>query len=146
MTAPVRDPSGLALRLAGLLIDTIRLAPSQWCRDTVADLAPLLDAATVATSSPSAPILLEEVRHAADRLASALFRRVGDRGSWPVELQLPYDAATAIRRACEANARALLPLIIRDVRFVLERARANPERVDALVQLAYGEGVDRAHD
>jgi hypothetical protein len=135
MTVPVQGPAALALRLAQLLIDTIQLAPSRWCRDTVSDLVPLMDAATAALL-PGSPISPHEVRHAADRLASSLFLRFpreGARGAWPVEAQLPYDAATTIRRACETNALALLPLIIRDVRSVLERARANPERVDAIV-------------
>ncbi len=58
---------------------------------------------------------------------------VGNTGVYSVNTAIGEKRPREPEQQSRTNALALLPLIIRDVRSVLERARANPERVDAIV-------------
>jgi hypothetical protein len=68
----------------------------------------------------------------ADLLAARLFSRPGPRGSWGLELQIPFDLAEALRRACEPEVELFLPLIEREARALLARARIDLGAVPAL--------------
>ena len=138
--ARVREPEMLAFEIVSLLLSVLRDAmPSiRWYADAYATLFPMFEAAIDAASAPLTTRAehQSDVRATADRAASMLFCRVRDRGAWPLELQLPYDIATAIRRTCEPDIGRMLPLIVRDSRALLHHAMAGPERIDALVAAA----------
>lgn len=61
-------------------------------------------------------------RHlAADRLSSRFFARCAPRGAWPFELRVPFELAVMVRRALEPNARKLLPLMVREARWLVSQ-------------------------
>jgi hypothetical protein len=99
----------------------------------LADVAALLAEATAQRRPP------EEVHARADALASRLFCRVGP-GSWPLDLQVPFDLATLLRRACEPRPSLLLPVAVLDVMRLLDvtKMRRDPEPIDALIAKATG--------
>lgn len=72
----------------------------------------------------------------ADRLASKYFSRVGPRGSWGPDLQIPYDIATALRRACEVEVWRFVPLVVREARAMLKRNGADVAPLDNLIARA----------
>lgn len=76
----------------------------------------------------------------ADTLASLLCSHVGPRGAWPLDLQIPFDLANMLRRACEHNAADFLALVILDARRLLTATamRQTPEPVDRLIADAVG--------
>lgn len=72
----------------------------------------------------------------ADRLAAKYFARVGPRGSWGPELQIPYDIATALRRACEVEVWRFVPLVVREARAMLTRNGADVALLDNMIARA----------
>lgn len=138
--ASVRDPRLLAFEVVALLLSVLRegMPSVRWYAEAHARLMPLFDAATDACSAPVSTRAeqMADVRVTADRAASSFFARCHDRGTWPLELQIPYDIATAIRRTCEPDMARMLPLIVRDARALLTHAMAGPERIDALLAAA----------
>lgn len=137
--ASVRDPRLLAFEIVALLLSVLRegMPSVRWYAEAHARLMPLFDAAADVVAAPVSTRAeqMADVRVTADRAASCFFAR-HDRGTWPLELQIPYDIATAIRRACEPDVGRMLPLIVRDARALLHHAMAGPERIDALVTAA----------
>lgn len=138
--AAVREPDVLAFEIVSLLLAVLRegMPSVRWYAEAYATLWPLFEAAIDAASAPLTTRAEHQaaVRYTADRAACVLFGHTRDRGAWPLELQLPYDIATAIRRACEPDVGRMLPLIVRDARALLHHAMAGPERIDALVAAA----------
>lgn len=78
---------------------------------------------------------------AADWLACRVHSHGAGR-SWPFEYRIAYDCAEALRRACEHDVLGVLPLIVREAMRCLVDARAEPERVTAMVQEALKGGVE----
>lgn len=108
----------------------------------LADVAALLAEARAISERAGAfwPERLLETRVRADALASRIFARAGAGGSWPLELQIPFDLATLLRRACEQRAEELLPLALLDVFRLLDvtKMRRDPEPIEHLVANANG--------
>lgn len=52
---------------------------------------------------------------------------------------MPYEAAEALRRACEADVRSVLPVLYLHARGTLERLRLNPTVLDELLVEAHRE-------
>ena len=68
----------------------------------------------------------------ADLLSSRLFAR-GVGATWPIEHRIPYEIANALRRACEPNVAALLPLLVRDARDLCAEAKVDASRIEAAI-------------
>lgn len=134
----VRDPQLLAFECIALLLSVLRnsiigLTPAGV--EARALLLPLFDAATDAVAEPLTTRAehCADIRYQADKLASRYWSQVNAEGRWSLECQIPYDIATSIRRACEPDVGRMLPLIVTDVRAMLTRANAEPERVEAVL-------------
>lgn len=138
--ARVRDPQLIAFECIALLLSVLRdgvgSTPSHG--DAWRALLCLFDAATDAVAEPLTTRAehCADVRYQADRLASRYWSQVNAEGRWSLECQIPYDIATSIRRACEPDVGRMLPLIVTDVRAMLARANAEPDRVDAVLARA----------
>lgn len=75
----------------------------------------------------------------ADRLASKFFSRVGPGGSWPFELQIPFDIAVALRRSCEVEVWRFVPLVIHDARALVARHGGDSAALEAMITRAIRE-------
>lgn len=142
----VRDPQLLAFECIALLLSVlrVRLASTPSHGEAWHVLMPLFDAATDAVAEPLTTRAehCADVRYQADRLASRYWSRVDAEGRWSLECQIPYDIATSIRRACEPDVGRMLPLIVTDVRAMLARANAEPERVETILKRGGAEGAE----
>jgi hypothetical protein len=135
--ASVRDPRLLMLQVVALLIGNLRRsAPHAIGHASALErLLPLFEAASDACAANDVDAL-ECVRNAADRLSSLLFACAGERGAWPLELRIPYDISNAIRRTCETNPRAMVSLVVRDARILLEQTAAPMADFNAVIEEA----------
>jgi hypothetical protein len=138
--ASVRDPRLLMLQIVAHLIGLLRRsAPhAMGHAAALAHLEPLFEAATDACAADDLEAL-DCVRLATDRLAMLLFAHAGKSGAWPLELRIPYDIATALRRSCESNPRAMLPLVIWGAQNLLRETSAPRAEFDALIESALEE-------
>lgn len=116
----------------------------------LADVAALLAEGRAIAERAGAfwPERLLETRVRADALASRIFARAGAGGSWPLELQIPFDLATLLRRACEQRAEELLPLALLDVFRLLDvtKRRHDPEPIEHLIAKANGGAWQRPEE
>ncbi len=71
----------------------------------------------------------------ADLLASRFWAR-GFGARWLPEHRIPYEAAIAVRRACELEACRFVPMMIRDGRAMLAEGGGNPAEIDVIVKVA----------
>ena len=136
--ARIRDPQVIAFECIALLLSVLRdsiIGQTPACVEAMALLMPLFDAATDAIAEPLTTRAehCADVRYQADKLAARYWSQVNAKGRWSLECQIPYDIATSIRRACEPDVGRLLPLIVTDVRAMLAKANAEPERVVAVL-------------
>lgn len=106
----------------------------------LADVDKALGAAQEAERAPMWREALLDACVRADSLASLLCSHVGPRGAWALELQVPFDLATMLRRACEHNAADFLALVVLDAQRLLTvtALRETPEPIDRLICEAVG--------
>lgn len=135
--AKVRDPRLLMLRIVELLLGLLGKSAAHVMGHAAAldRLTPLLEAAIEAIENNDFEAL-DCVCIASDRLSSLLFAHAGERGAWPLELRIPYDIANALRRTCEGNPKAMLPLVVRDARRLLEQTAAPMTEFNAAIEEA----------
>lgn len=112
-------------------------------RSLVHHLADVARAVAEAQKAERAPMWREALLDAclrADSLAALLCSHVGPRGAWPLELQIPFDLATMLRRACEHRAADFLALVVLDAQRLLTvtAMRQTPEPIDLLIADAVG--------
>lgn len=70
----------------------------------------------------------------ADKLAARWAARIGHRGTWAPEQRIPYELATAMRRTASLEVARLLPLIVREARWLLGYAGCEVAVVDDIVK------------
>ena len=118
----------LAFEVVALLLMLFRLPG---LRPSFLDRRAMVQALLVearCTSEDGMPAVAKQAWLLSSRLAAC-----GAGWAWPIDDRVPYEVATALRRACDAEPALMLPHIVRDAYWLLARCGVDPTPLNDLL-------------